>query len=278
MLAPITLYLIFGCLAGLLSGLFGIGGGAVLVPFLMWEFSQQHFPSGLPLIMAIATSLATIILTSLASAITHHRLGAVQWPTVIHLTPGILLGSLLGSVVADRLPVLALKSVFALFLLTVSTRMFIAAHTQSAKPWRATRGLLLSAGTLIGALSSLVGIGGGSLTVPFLVKCQVSIRNAVAISSACGFPIATAGALAYWVLGWRIENLPSGSAGYIFVPAALGIVSTSLIFAPIGAKLAHRLPTGRLKKWFALMLFAIGLKLLWQTLPLQSLADWIDEY
>jgi len=258
------LYLAFGGLAGLLSGLFGIGGGVVIVPFLAWHFAAHGFTPDAIMIMAVATSLATIVVTSVSAVYAHHRLGAVEWPMVGRLAPGILAGSVLGSIVADRLPVQMFKLILGVFLLFVGGRMLLAAEVGGQRNLRPGAVLLSFAGIVIGGVSAILGIGGGTLSVPLLVKCRFSIRSAVAISSACGFPIAIAGSVSYVVLGWNHPSLPAESFGYIYLPAFAGIVTSSFLFAPIGARLAHRLPTARLKRIFALVVLAVGSKLLWQ--------------
>jgi uncharacterized membrane protein YfcA len=258
------LYLAFGSLAGVLSGLFGIGGGVVIVPFLVWFFSIRGFPPDAVMIMAVATSLATIVVTSVSAVYAHHRLGAVRWDTVFRLAPGILTGSVIGSIIAGQLPAHWFKLIFALFLLYVAARLLIDARTKDGKGPELRRWLYSAAGLGIGAVSSILGIGGGTLSVPFLVKCRFPIRNAVAISSACGFPIAVAGSLTYIALGWERPTLPAWSLGYVYLPAFAGIVTTSIPFAPIGAKLAHRLPTRKLRRMFGIVVFVVGGKLLWQ--------------
>lgn len=266
MIASLPLYLAFGCLAGILSGLFGIGGGVVIVPFLVWQLGAQGFDPKLLMVVAVATSLATIVVTSVSAVHAHHRRRAVDWPVVGRLSPGILLGSVLGSIVAHHLPVLWFKLVFALFLLFVATRMLAVGKGDGGGHWRRTGWLLGPAGVVIGSVSAILGIGGGTLSVPLLVKCRYVMREAVAISSACGFPIAVAGTASYMVLGWRHPGLPPESLGYVYLPAFAGIILTSVAFAPLGAKLAHTLPTAKLRRFFSLVLFAIGGKLLWQVL------------
>jgi uncharacterized membrane protein YfcA len=261
-LTDLLLDFAFGCLAGVLSGLFGVGGGAVLVPFLVWQFGRQGFPEGTLMVAAVATSLATIVVTGTSSMLAHHRRGAVHWPTVAQLLPGILLGSLAGSSIAERLPVEVFKVVFAAFLIIIAVRMLMAGRHHGERP-RPGRLGMASAGAGIGTASTIVGIGGGSLTVPFLERRRYSIREAVAISSALGVPIALAGTAGYVLLGWDYRGLPEHSLGYVYWPAAAAIVAGSVPFAPLGASLAHRLPTARLKHWFAVVLIGIGGKMLW---------------
>lgn len=213
------------------------------------------------MLMAIATSLATIILTSLSSINAHHRRGAIKWDIVVKLAPAILLGSLLGTLVAQQLETQLLKDIFGGFLLLVSIQTGL--QIKPDKPTMVlSRWATALAGSLIGSLSSLLGIGGGTLTVPFLMKCGQPIRNAVAISSACGLPIAAAGTIGYILLGWNLPDRPAWSFGYINGPAFLGIVISSMLFAPLGAMLAHSLPTTRLKRLFAVFIFIVGCKLL----------------
>lgn len=264
MIVSFAFYLIFGCLAGVLSGLLGIGGGVVIVPFLLWRLAIEGCPPELVMIVAVATSLATIVVTSVSAVYTHHRLGAVSWPLVGRMTPGILAGSALGSVVAERLPGDWFKLLFALFLLFVALRMLARAPSVERCPWRPGGVGLVGMGGLIGLLSAILGIGGGTLSVPFLARCGQPLLNAVAISGALGFPIALAGAASYIALGWEQPGLLPLSLGYIYLPAFGGIVLTSALFAPLGARLAHRLPAARLRKVFALVVLAIGGKLLWQ--------------
>jgi uncharacterized membrane protein YfcA len=245
MLEALSLYLAFGALAGILSGMFGIGGGVVIVPFLAWELGRLEFPPQAIMVIAVATSLATIVFTSISAVMAHHRRGAVLWRTVASLSPGILAGAVIGSVIADRLPVLVFKLIFACFLFFVAFRMLISRHHSESHASKTGAWIDGLAGLVIGSVSAILGIGGGTLTVPFLVKRQHAMTNAVAISSACGFPIALAGAASYIVLGINRPDLPEYCLGYIYLPAFAGIVFTSFLFAPMGATLAHRLPVRR---------------------------------
>jgi hypothetical protein len=262
----LALYLLCGVLAGLSAGLLGVGGGIVIVPFMVWQLPRQGVPDRLVMLIAVATSLAVIVVTSLSSAYAHHRRGAIRWDVVLHLVPGILMGSLAGAVVAEYLPTPLFKMLFGLFLMLVALRM----TTQSPVPSRSEEstkvlgGTWVVAGTLIGFASSVLGIGGGTLSVPYLLKRGFPIRNAVATSSVGGFPIALAGTLTYLVLGWREQGLPVANAGYISIPAFLAIAALSVPSAPLGAWLAHHLPGGRLRVGFAVLLAVVGLRLGWQ--------------
>ena len=266
--ASLLLYAGFGCLAGLLSGLFGIGGGVVIVPFLAWQFTEQQVPDRFVMVVAVATSLATVAITSVSAVYAHHRLGAVHWGTVGRLAPGILLGAVIGSMLAEHLPTLWFKLIFAVFLLWVALRMLGTPAPKEQHPWHPALTLMGAAGLVIGLISAVLGIGGGTLSVPFLTRIRFPLRNAVAISSACGFPIAVASTLSYILLGSRQVGLPPEMLGYIHLPGFVGIICGSVVSAPLGARLAHGLPTAQLKKLFALLLLFIGGKLLWQTGPL----------
>lgn len=257
----LVISLLLGTVSGVLAGLFGIGGGLVIVPVLAVVFKHWAFPENLQLLMAVATSLATIVLTSASSVIAHHRLGAVVWGGVGRLAPGIMLGAGLGAVVAEGIPAYLLRYILAAFLFYVGCQMVLqktAERGGEQKPWR-DYGVSL----LIGMLSAIVGIGGGTLTVPYLLRGGMVMQKAVAVSSACGLPIAVAGTVSYALLGWSIEGLPDWSLGYVYLPAFLGIGLGSVVTAPLGAKLAHRLPAKQLKRYFSLLLFAMAVKLLW---------------
>lgn len=254
--------LLFGGLAGLAAGLFGIGGGIILVPFFLWLFSARGFPQDAVMHIAVATSLATIIITSIASVFAHHRLGSVLWDVVYKLAPGVFIGAVSGAAVADKLPTETLRLIFASYLLMVSMEMAVQWRPKTTQKKVSSPTLRIS-GIVIGALSSILGIGGGTLTVPLLSKYNFPMRNAVAISSACGLPIAISGSISFALLGLGKTGLPEGSIGYVDWPAFLGIVLTSILFAPMGAKLAHKLPTRSLKRFFALLLFLVAVKMLW---------------
>jgi len=262
MLETFSLCLLFGGFAGILAGMFGIGGGMILVPFFVWLFNRQGIAAELNMIMDVATSLATIIVTATAAIAAHHRRGAILWDIVAWLAPTVFAGALLGTLIAEYLPAALLKSIFALFLVYAALQM--AFHLQPGSRDLQRAPLLLSvAGTVIGVVSAILGIGGGTLTVPFLTKCRFPIRNAVAIASTCGLPIAIAGTLSYTLLGWHKPGLPAGSAGYVYLPAFAGIVLTSSLLAPVGAKLAQTLPTISLKRYFSILLLIAAIKLLW---------------
>lgn len=260
-----ALYFAAGAVSGVLSGLLGIGGGTVIVPILVFIFSSLNFPQPHIMHMALGTSLATIILTSISSARAHHAKQNVHWGVVRRIAPGIVIGTLLGAVLAGQMNTLLLKSIFAVFVLLIATQLLMnftpAAHRQL--PGRLGIALM---GGFIGVISSLVGIGGGSVTVPFLIYCNFNARYAIGTSAAVGLPIAIAGTAGFIITGLAVDNLPEYSVGYLYLPALAGIAIASMFTAPLGAKLAHILPVPVLKRLFALLLYIVGLKMLWSLL------------
>ena len=260
-MTEILLYLLTGAAAGLSAGLLGIGGGLIIVPILFFIFSHQQIPSVHVMHMALATSLATIIVTSVSSARAHHKRGAVLWRIVFDLSPGIVIGAWLGAMFASALASEILKPVFGVFELLVAIHLMVnyrpAAHTTSI-----TRTKSITGGTVIGSISSLVGIGGGTLTVPFLLWHNISIRTAVATSAACGFPIAVAGTAGYVISGWNTAGLPAYTLGYVNLSAFVLIIITTIVTAPVGANLAHKLPEKILRIMFAIFLLALSMKML----------------
>ncbi len=248
-----------GVFAGLVAGLLGVGGGLIIVPVLALLFERAGY--GPVMHLAIGTSLATIVFTSIASVRAHHRHGAVRWPVFFRLTPGIVAGALLGAAVADRLPTDALRLFFGLFELFVAVQLTLDLRPKPQRRLPGSLGMGL-AGAVIGGVSAIVGIGGGTLTVPFLVWSNVAMREAVATSAACGLPIAVAGAFGFMLAGRDATGLPPGSLGYVHLPSLAAIVATSILFAPLGARLAHRLPARTLKRIFALLLFVLAVRML----------------
>jgi len=256
----IALYLALGLLTGFVAGLLGVGGGLLMVPVLTWAFLQQGFTPAYNIHLALGTSLATIVLTALSSLRAHHGHGAVDWSVVKRITPGIILGTLAGALVAAHLSDRGLKLFFTLFLFYAATQILL-----GFKP-KPTRGLpgwlgMTAAGGVIGVVSSWVGIGGGTLTTPFLTWCNVRMQAAIGTSSAVGLPIALAGALGYVVSGQMARGLPAWSAGFVYLPAFAAIVATSWLTAPLGARCTHTWPVARLKRVFAGLLYVLGLRM-----------------
>ena len=255
------MYVALGGFVGVLAGLLGVGGGLVIVPVLTFIFTAQHLPDAHILHLALGTSLASIMFTSVSSLRAHHQRGAVDWMVVRRISLGIMAGTFGGSWVAAQLSTRFLKAFFVVFLYYVATQMLL---NIKPKPHRQIPGLtaMFGVGGVIGGVSSLVGIGGGSLSVPFLTWCNTAIHRAIGTSAAIGFPIALAGAAGYVVNGLSVQ-LPPYSLGFVYLPALAGIAAASIVTAPVGAKLAHTLPVDRLKKIFALLLIVMGTKMLW---------------
>ncbi|MEM7026736.1 MAG: sulfite exporter TauE/SafE family protein [Pseudomonadota bacterium] len=260
----IIYFLVGGIFAGLIGGMLGLGGGIIIVPLLHYIFVTQAFPESSLMQVAITTSLATVIITSLSATWIHHKKQAVIWSTVSHLAPGMLLGAALGAMLADSINSDILRIFFGIFEILVAIQIGFDLRPESRLDLPGKGGLLLS-GSGIGFLSTLLGIGGGTITVPFLHFCRVPMQNAVAVSAACGIPIAVAGCVALLLSGLDNSDLPSYTIGYLYWPAALLIIFMTIIFAPIGAKLTHYLPVKILKRCFSAILFFVGLQMLFAT-------------
>lgn len=255
--------LAMGMAGGFAAGLLGIGGGMVLVPFITMIFTAKHFPPGVVVHMAIATSLATIMFTSLSSVRAHHARGAVLWPVARQLAPGIVIGSWIGPWFGKQLDTTALALVFAVFVAFSATQMLRNKKPAAARELPPAPGMI-AAGTGIGVVSGVVGAGGGFISVPFMSWCNVKIHNAVATSAALGFPIALSGTLSNIWFGWNEPGLPAYSLGYIYLPALAVISAASVTTAPLGARAAHKMPVKELKRVFALILYALAGYMLWK--------------
>ena len=257
---------LLGLCTGFLAGLLGIGGGMIMVPFISAILTHRGVAPGLAVKMAIATSMATIIFTSISSVRAHHKRGAVRWDIVRRLAPGIVIGATVASLgVFAMLKGGALALLFALFVGFSATQMLLDRKPQASRTLPGTAGQL-GAGSVIGFLSGLVGAGGGFVSVPFMTWCNVAIHNAVATSAALGFPIAVANVAGYIISGQSVQNLPAGSFGYIWLPALAVIAVASFFTAPLGAKAAHALPVGKLKRVFASILYVLAAYMLYKGL------------
>ena len=255
-------YIGLGLFAGFVAGLLGVGGGLIIVPVLTFIFAAHHFPESYVVHLALGTSLASIAFTSISSFRAHHAHGAVNWKIWREVTPGIITGTLLGSVLAAHLSTHFLKVFFVVFLFYVGTQMILDIKPKAARDLPGLPGMF-GAGNVIGAVSSLVGIGGGTLSVPFMTWCNVKLHQAIGTSAAIGFPIAVAGTVGYIANGMRIEGLPEHSLGFVYLPALAAIAVASVLTAPFGAKVAHRLPVKKLKKIFAVLLYTLGVRMAW---------------
>lgn len=254
-------YLALGAIVGWLGGLFGIGGGLILVPALLLSFEMQHFSGPNLLHLALGTSMATILFTSLASMRKHHHHGAVDWRTVRTIAPGILIGTTLGTVFAASVSQYFLVVFFALFVYFAATQILLDIRPHPARQLPGMAGMTLFGG-LTGSLSSLVSIGGGTFVVPFLVWCNIPLRRAIGTSAAVGFPVALGGTAGYIATGWTDTGLPDLHLGYVYLPALLWIALASIVTAPLGARAAHLMNVGLLRKLFAVLLMAAATRML----------------
>ncbi len=256
-----VLYLLLGACAGVLAGLFGVGGGIIIVPVLVFSFTLQGFDASVLTHLAVGTSLATIVFTSINAVREHHRKRAVQWPIFIWMTIGILLGAGVGAKTASLIQGPLLQKIIGVFALVIAVQMALELKPKAGAAVPGPLGLSV-AGAVIGWASAIFGIGGGSLSVPFLTWRSVPMQQAVATSSACGLPIAAASALSFILVGWQNPQVPEWSLGFVYLPAMAGIAITSMFFARFGARLAHKLSPRLLKRLFALLLFSVGLSFL----------------
>ena len=255
--------LAMGTFGGFAAGLLGIGGGMVLVPFITMIFTARGFADELVVHMAIATSLGTILFTSLSSVRAHHKHGAVLWPVVRLLAPGILIGSWIGPWIGKQMNTSVLAFFFGCFVAFSATQMLIGKKPAAARELPGKAGMFTTGG-LIGILSGLVGAGGGFVSVPFMTRCNVRIHNAVATSAALGFPIALSGTLSNIYFGWGEPGLPEWSLGFIYLPALAIIVLASVTMAPLGANVAHKMPVRQLQRIFGVILYALAAYLFWK--------------
>jgi len=253
--------LLTGIFSGVMAGLLGIGGGMIIVPILTILFQAQGIDNAIVIKAAVGTSLATIIVTGCSSVFAHHCHGAVDWKIFKLMSPGIIVGSMLGIVVAYILPGNLHIILFSVFIFLVALQF---ATGVRASPHRQFLydGTRLVAPVSIGTVSTIMGIGGGTLSVPYLVWNSIVMQRAVATAAALGLPIALTGTIGFIVSGWQQQGLPAGSIGYVSLPAFLAIVVASVVAAPIGAKVAHSISATLLKRIFALFLIAMGVLML----------------
>ena len=255
--------LLLGSLTGFLAGLLGIGGGMLMVPFLSLLLESKGMPRDYILKMAVATSLATIMFTSLSSVRAHHVRGAVRWDIVRLLAPGIVIGSMLGAQIAKAMPTTLLTLLFAAFVAFSATQMLLRKERATTRELPGPAAMLGTGGA-IGLLASLVGAGGAFVSVPFMTWCNVKIHTAVATSAAIGFPIALAGTLGYVIAGWSLPDMPGGTLGFVYLPALFAVSIASVATAPLGARTAHRLDITQLRRVFAMLLYLLAAYMLYR--------------
>ncbi|QJR80400.1 sulfite exporter TauE/SafE family protein [Alteromonas pelagimontana] len=250
-----------GLVAGLLAGMLGIGGGLIIVPAL--SFLMVHFlnlSTNLVMPMAVATSLSTIVLTSLSSARAHHALGNINRHIVVWCGVGVAVGATLGAQIASTISGHTLKNIFSVLVIVIAAQMVLGKRQPSAH--KATRGILVTVASLTGAISALMGIGGGALLVPALVWFQVNIRQAIGCAALSGLVIALFGTASFVYAGRVAPGLPVGAVGYVYLPATFGIVATSIFTANLGAKLGQRMNTDILKKILAGLLVLVSIRMI----------------
>ncbi len=254
-------YLALGAFVGFFSGLLGIGGGSAMVPVLAFIFAAERFAPAYVVHLALGTGMATILFTSASSVRSHHQHKAVNWRIVRALAPGVVVGTFGGALLASHLDVRVLSVVFTAFVYYLATQLLLDAKPKASRSLPGTEGMWL-AGGIIGALSSLAAIAGASLTVPFLVKRNVRVHEAIGTAAAVGWPLAFAGTVGYVASGIARAGLPEHSVGFVYLPALAWIVIASMLLAPLGARIAHRTPGRTLKRIFAVLLYILATKML----------------
>jgi uncharacterized protein len=256
----LIIYLIIGALSGTLAGMLGVGGGVIVVPALAAVFHYIHMPQDTIMRMAIGTSLATIIVTLLSALRAQIKHSAVRWDWVKKLTPWLLFGVIIGAAIANTLSSFVLQIVFSVFLIYVAYRLLFTNLEDKSKP-QPSLIMVRTVGATIGVLSSILGAGGGTMIIPFLLRCQVNLREATGTSVACSIGIAFVATISFMLLGFATVQL-KWSTGYIYWPAFLGIAAASILFAPVGTAIAYRLPTSILKRILGVFLIIVAINML----------------
>ncbi len=264
-MTEIFLYLPLGVFAGILAGLFGIGGGIIFVPVLLLGFELIDMNRAVLAHLAIGTSLACVVFTGLSSTVAHHKRGAVMWPWVICMGPFLVAGGVIGGWTADQLPGHILIVILATFLLVMSFQLFIKnpVHSEGGTIRMPSIPVFAFAGTLTGWISSMMGIAGGAFTVPVMTSHGAPVRDAIGTASAFGIPTAFAGAISFIVAGLDHPERPDWAFGYVYMPALIGIIATSTVSARLGARLAHSLDQKLLQRLFATFLAVLSARLIW---------------
>lgn len=254
-------YLGIGAAVGFFAGLLGIGGGAIMVPLLVMLFEAQGLPREHMLHVAVGTAMATVLFNSISSARAHASLGAIRWDLAARITPGILAGGLLGSGVASVIPRGLFAALFTGVVYIAATHILLERKPRPSRQVPGVVGMFL-VGFGISAVSALGALGGAFITVPFLMYCNVPMLQAIGTAAAVGFPIGLAGTIGFVLTGWGGTGIPGPNLGYVYLPALAGILVASVLTAPLGARLAHRIPTKRLKQIFAIMLYLVATRML----------------
>lgn len=254
-------YLLMGLGVGVLAGMLGIGGGTMLVTLMVLVFNSQGVSPDRVLHLALGTAMATIIFTSVLSFRAHHRHGSVRWDIVRTVAPGLIVGAVLGAVVADYLPSRYLAIVFVTFVYYSATQMILDVKPKPSRQLPG-RGVMSSVATIVGALCSLVGAAGGIITIPLLTRCNVPLRQAIGTSAAFGLPVAVTATAGYVWNGLGKDALPPYTLGYVFLPGLVAVIIGTYVTVPMGARLAHRLPVLTLKRVLGLVLCVLATKML----------------
>lgn len=256
------IYLLIGLFAGLMAGLFGIGGGLVVVPGLLFAFEQTHsIPDNIVMYVAVGTSLAAMIITSMAAVQAHYKLGNILWSVFRKLWPGLIVGTISGSIAASWIPTYWLAMFFAVFLLCVAVKMLTDA-TVSHPEGFPNKWINNSVNFLIGIFSGLLGVGGGILIVPYLTYCGIEARKISAVSNLCALAISLVGTIAFMITGYKITKLIPYTTGYVYWPAVFLIGITSGFMAPVGARLNYKLPIEQLRYGFVVLLILTAITML----------------
>jgi uncharacterized protein len=258
----ILIYLLLGAFVGFMAGLFGIGGGGILVPTLATIFLANSVPAENVVHLALGTSMACIIGTSFSSFKAHNKKGGVIWSVFKTLGLGVIFGTFLATFVSSYISSFVLAIIFTCFMIYVSIQMFL---NIKPKPSRTLPSDIkqVAAGSFIGMISAMVSIGGGALTVPYLLWHNIDIKKAIGTSAAVGFPIAVSGTIGFMINGWQETNWDSYQLGFVYLPAVILIAISSFFTAPLGVKLVHKLPVGILKKLFAILPLVLSIKMLY---------------
>ena len=264
-LALLPIFLLLGAFIGFLAGLLGIGGGLTIVPVLMEVFQRNGIGTAHLMPLAIGTAAASIVFTAFSSARAHHKRGAVLWRVVLSMAPGLVVGSLIGPQVASALPMHIMAAIFGTFTWYTAVKLVWGKPTKAIHDLPG-RWVMFGVGAGIGFIAGMVGTAGAFLSVPFMTRCNIKVHNAVATSAAIGWPVALASAVGFMYAGWGVSDLPPYSLGYVYLPALAGIAAMSVLFAPLGARVAHAWPVARLRRAFAIMLAVIGAWMWWKAL------------
>lgn len=256
-----VIFAIIGVFAGLSAGMLGLGGGLISVPALLYAFKFMGLPNAHLMHIAISTSLMAIIVTSFSSLIAHHRGRNVDWLLMRRLSIGLIAGGFLGAYSATLFSSESLQRIFAVYAFLMSIRLWWAMPELSGSTKLLSQPTLFVSGTVFGAISAMVGMGGGTMVVPYILATGNTIQKAIGTSAACAFPIAISAVLGYILFGEQAETAHGWQLGYVNWQAFLGLISTSILFAPIGAMWARTLPVKLLERLFSLVLIAVSASL-----------------